>query len=219
MKLRVSDQRNHALTLLEAVVVTFLLSMLAIVLLPALLRPRHSGGQHINCVNNLKQIGLSFRIWEGDNNDKYPMAVSVTNGGAMEFAARGNAMWVFQVMSNELSTPKILVCPLDRHRHAATNFDAALTADNVSYFVNIGASVASLQDIMIGDDNLAIRGVRVKSGLLTTSSNAPIAWTAERHRFSGNLGMADGSVQGVNNSMLKDWLSSTNSIPIRLAIP
>jgi hypothetical protein len=43
--------------------------------------------QKIRCVNDLKQVGIAFRLWEGDNNDKYPMAVSVTNGGAMELIA------------------------------------------------------------------------------------------------------------------------------------
>jgi hypothetical protein len=50
----------------------------------------------IQCVNNLKQIGLAFRVWGGDNNDKYPTSLVV--------------------MSNELSTTKILVCPSDTAR-------------------------------------------------------------------------------------------------------
>jgi len=218
MKLRNSDRRNQALTLLEALVVVFLLSMLAVALLPALIRPPQSRG-HLNCVNNLKQIGLAFRIWEGDNNDKYPMAVSATNGGAMEAAIRGNPMAVFQVMSNELSTPKILVCPADQRRWPAPSFSTPLSSSNISYFISLDSSETNPQDVLTGDDNLEIRGVRVKSGLLTISSNTPIAWTADRHGLSGNLGMADGSVQGANNLMLRNWLSSTNSATIRLAIP
>lgn len=35
--------------------------------------------QRINCVNNLKQIGLAFRIWSGDNDDKYPFDVSTNS--------------------------------------------------------------------------------------------------------------------------------------------
>jgi hypothetical protein len=54
-------------------------------------------GERIQCVNNLKQIGLAMRIWAGDNNDKYPTSL--------------------MVMSNELSTPKILICPSDKARH------------------------------------------------------------------------------------------------------
>ncbi len=65
------------------------------------------------CINNLKQVGLAFRVWEGDHGDKYPMAVSETNGGTMEFITGQNAFRHFLAMSNELSTPKILVCPAD----------------------------------------------------------------------------------------------------------
>jgi len=173
----------------------------------------------IGCTYQLKQTGLAFRIWEGDRNDKYPMSVSVTNGGAMEFAAMGNAEVIFLVMSNELNTPKLLVCPGDKNRWPAPSFSTPLSSSNISYFINLDSSEANPQAVMTGDDNLEIRGVRVKSGLLTFSSNTPIAWTAERHGLSGNLGMADGSVQGANSSTLKIWLSSTNSAPIRLAIP
>ena len=86
-------------------------------LLPALAAAKRKA-QKINCTNNLKQVGLSFRIWEGDNDDKYPQAVSSTAGGASEYVAHGNgtvtptapsaydAGMVFMVMSNELSTPE-----------------------------------------------------------------------------------------------------------------
>ena len=43
-------------------------------LLPALARAKKKA-QRINCVNNLKQVGLAFRLWGGDNDDKYPPRV------------------------------------------------------------------------------------------------------------------------------------------------
>jgi competence protein ComGC len=81
---------------------------LVFVILPQLAK-RRAKTSRIGCTNNLKQIALSFRIWAGDNNDEFPMNVSVTNGGAMELALRGSIYESFLVMSNELSTPKILV--------------------------------------------------------------------------------------------------------------
>jgi prepilin-type processing-associated H-X9-DG protein len=216
MKLPRSCPGNRGLTLMETLVVAFLLVIVVVMLFPTRGNVRRG---RINCINNQKQIGLAYRIWEGDNMDKYPMAVSVTNGGAMEFVLAGNPMWVFQVMSNELSTPKILVCPEDKDRQSATNFDSVLTAKNVSYFVNPDAIEANPQDIMGGDDNLEINGVRLKSGLSVISSNSPVTWSADRHKFSGNLLFADGSVHGMNNSELANWLHSTNFTTTRLAIP
>src|SRR5579863_2689739 len=101
----INDPRA-GLTVLDVFVIVCVLFVLAAMILPAISRPTRC--QKINCTNNLKQTGLAFRIWEGDNNDKYPMQVSTTNGGAMELVALGNPVPVFQVMSNELSTPKIL---------------------------------------------------------------------------------------------------------------
>ena len=51
------------------------------------------------------------------------------------------------------------------------------------------------QRFLSGDDNFAIAKVPVKSGLLAFSTNASIAFTAERHGNGGNIGLADGSVR------------------------
>lgn len=219
MKISCLNRSSHGLTLVEAVFVTFLLSMLAIVLLPVLLA-RPQGGQRINCSNNLKQVGLAFKIWSGDNNDKFPMAVPATNGGAMEAAASGDPVWVFRVMSNELSTTKILLCPQDRRRFAATNFYTALTSNTVSYFVGVDATESEPQDILSGDDNFKVGGAPVKPGLLVFSTNTSFAWSRARHKFSGYILTADGSVGGINNFGLTNYyFCPTNAGHMRLAIP
>ncbi len=217
MKVSNPNQSCRGLTRLEVVVILLLVLILVMVLLPALVAARMKK-QKIDCTNNLMQIGISFRTWETDHDDKYPMGTSVTNGGAMEEIVRGNPTAVFQVMSNILYTPFILHCPADKFRRPATDFNA-LASTNISYFINIDINESNPQDIMTGDDNFEIHGVPVKPGLLEISSNTPIAWSAARHKFSANISMADGSVQGMNNSMLTSWLRSTNFNTTRLAIP
>jgi len=64
------------------------------------------------CINNLKQIGLGARIWANDNHDILPRD--------------------FLTMSNELNTPKILVCPGDEGRTRANTWDQFGPA-NVTY--------------------------------------------------------------------------------------
>jgi prepilin-type N-terminal cleavage/methylation domain-containing protein len=116
-------RQKKAFTLIELLVVIAIIAILAALLLPALAAAKRKA-QRINCVSNLKQQGIAFRLWEGDNNDRYPMAVSTIASGAQErIFVTGNATQptaqsynvnsVFVCMSNELSTPKILYCPSD----------------------------------------------------------------------------------------------------------
>jgi hypothetical protein len=218
MKPRFSDQRNRALTKIEVVVIVAALAVLVALLLPALAASKRKSSR-INCTSNVKQIGIAFRLWEGDNNDKYPMAVSVTNGGAMEWVAAGNVAACFQVMSNELSTPKILFCPEDTHRTYATNFSIGFSGANISYFVNPDAVETYPQMIMLGDDHLLVNGNPVQPGILNLKTNQTIAWAKNRHHGAGNLGMADGSAQQVTTIGLQTALQQTGLATNRLVLP
>ena len=204
--------------LFEVGVIIAIMMLLAVLLLPSLLRPRPSRSG-INCVNNLKQIGLAYRIWAGDNGDKYPMQVSVTNGGAMELAGAGNASTSFLVMSNELSTPKVVICPEDAKSIRAADFGSGFSNSNVSYFVGLDADDTMPISLLSGDSNLAIGGVPVKSGLLGFPTNAPIAWTAARHVNQGNIGLADGSVGSASPALLHQMLVETGTATNHLALP
>jgi prepilin-type processing-associated H-X9-DG protein len=102
--------------------------------------------QHINCVSNLKQIGIAFRLWEGDHGDQYPFNLSTNAGGNMELCAIDkdgfdtNAYLYLRTMADELSTPKLLICPQDRSKTTATNF-ASLQPENISYRFHSGTNV------------------------------------------------------------------------------
>ena len=123
MKPRLSTRHETAMTLFEVGVVVAIVLILLAVLLPGIAKTRKTSSR-VGCVNNLKQVGLAYRIWEGDNGDTYPMGISVTNGGSMEMVQTGNAILTFQVLSNELSTPKILICPADANRMYGPRFSA-----------------------------------------------------------------------------------------------
>ena len=218
MKPRVSNQKTSALTLVEVLVVIAVLFVLAALLLPAISdHPR--GAPKAHCLNNLKQIAVANLVWAGNHNDKFPMQVSVTNGGTKELAADGRNAWLnFLVLSNELVTPRILWCPADKERVIATNF-SGLYAKNISYFIGLDAVMHRPRWILSGDDSFAIGGVPVKSGLLAFSTNAPINWTAARHNNWGNIVRADGSAESTSSSTFKQMLVETGVATNRLAIP
>ena len=134
--------RHAAFTLIELLVVIAIIAILAAMLLPALANAKRQA-LAIQCVNNLKQTGLSFHLWALDNNDRFPMEVPQAQGGAIPPSGvmqAADAFRVFQVMSTELQAHRILICPADERR-VRTNWDsvgiAADFTDNtaVSYFV------------------------------------------------------------------------------------
>jgi prepilin-type N-terminal cleavage/methylation domain-containing protein len=223
MKLPSSNIRNHGFTLLEMAMVLFVLLILWTVLLPDR-RNVSVKARRIACVNNLKQIGLAYRVWADDHGKYYPLQVSITKGGVKELFERGSPVppYVFLnylVMSNELSTPKILHCPSDTHATIATNFNSSFYNGNLSYFASPDADASLPQSILSGDDNFLVNGTPVNSGLLDLPTNIPTAWTEERHITGGNLGLADGSVQQITTSGLQQALQQTGLATNHLAIP
>jgi len=206
------------MTLFEVGVVVAVILLLAAVLLPIAMRPpAHS---YFTCVNNLKQVYLGGRIWAGDNSDIFPMGVSVTNGGSMELVATGNVSATFLLMSNELSVPTILACPMDKTRTRALDF-ATLTPTNISYFIGIDATNDSDPSrVIFGDCNLMTGGSAVKSGLLQMAATVPVTWAAGRHAAdTGDIGLADGSVENTTFFQLQNFLQHTGLATNRLAIP
>ena len=226
MKPRCSHQRNHALTLTEVLVSVVTVCVLAGAAFLMFHRPKvvhrtviQNRSTEIQCVNNLKQIGLAYRIWEGDNGDKMPMQVPANQGGAKEPAARGNVARIFQVMSNELSTPRILLCPADADRFVAKNFTAGFDNSHVSYFAGLDAADDKPAMFLSGDDNFDIGGRPVETGVLLLATNALVSWTAARHVNRGNIGLADGSVWTTDDKQLVQKLIETDIATNRLALP
>jgi serine/threonine protein kinase len=102
--------------------------------------------QHIICTNNLKQISFSFRTWAIDHDEAFPFNVPRARGGTLELSSRGadgfeqNPAPHLLVVSNELGTTHILVCPADASKVAAESFES-LTASNVTYQIRSGPGV------------------------------------------------------------------------------
>jgi len=166
----------------------------------------------------MKQIGLSVRCWAIDNNDHTPMQVSVTNGGTMELAASGVVFPHFQVISNELSTPRILLCPEDKNRSYATNFTSDLTDKNLSYFLNLDAVMGDGSSLLTGDRNITNRA-SAGSHLVDMKKGTTIAWTKELHSEQGYLGFGDGRVDGFSNRGVGAGIHMPDGVTNHLAVP
>lgn len=114
--------------------------------LPALAKAK-SKAQTISCVNNMKQICLGVRIYATDHNDLFPTGLLM--------------------MKEELSTPRVLICPQDPRADALRKLTwADFDPKDSSYeYVGAGVTEATPQKVIL------------------------------RCRYHNNVGLADGSVQ------------------------
>jgi hypothetical protein len=71
--------------------------------------------------------------------EKNPMQVVLTNSETMKLVTNGNAYLLWQTMSNELSTPKVLHCPDDKRGKEAVSFSQGFSDANISYFCSLDA--------------------------------------------------------------------------------
>jgi hypothetical protein len=175
-------KQNLVATLCQIAGVATLLTALAIgvLALDQLNSANLPRSQRITCLNNLKQIGLAFKTWALDNQDHFPFNVGTNAGGTMELCAESNggfdssAFQHFQVMSNELGTPRILVCPKDRSRKPASDFQY-LHAANVTYLLFSGTNVtdAHPQEILA---KCPIDGNTLYCDGSVTKANEPHEW-------------------------------------------
>jgi prepilin-type N-terminal cleavage/methylation domain-containing protein len=229
-------KQKAAFTLIELLVVIAIIAILAAMLLPALAAAKRKA-QRINCVNNLKEVGLAFRVWEGDNNDQYPQAVSSASGGASDYVGHGLVTaraWcpamVFITMSNELATPKVLWCPSDSYGHlVGTNFNQSIfgtlpgagvqwpptsaqyqNPGQLSYFVNGDAVESDPQMIMAGDENIGNVGTANNKPAtfgFTTASASTSQTPVTGQQFEKFFGPKSGGNGGQNVNVLP-WSSS-----------
>jgi prepilin-type N-terminal cleavage/methylation domain-containing protein/prepilin-type processing-associated H-X9-DG protein len=102
---RPTGRRHGAFTLIELLVVIAIIAILAAMLLPALSKAKAKGAQ-INCLNNLRQLGLTVHLYSDDNREWLPPI--------QDRVGNAESSWRAYLYPYTSRTPQLYDCPAEK---------------------------------------------------------------------------------------------------------
>jgi hypothetical protein len=228
-------RRNRGFNRTELLVALAVAIVLLVLLAPALMRHRIEA-LRFQCVSNLKQIVVVEFTWRHDREkESYHWGTPSAEGGTLDHPQAHHAWFQWSLISNNLGSPKVLVCPADRSARVASDWTMSPTGGflnptfqdaALSYFINTSADLdhglipmniehAALA-VVAGDRTVRVDGPSQACSRHTNLSYVCVSplrlcrWVPPLHGPRGVVAMADGSVFSTDHVGLNHFLTNAS---------
>ena len=212
---RLSNQRKtRKFTLIELLVVIAIIAILAAMLLPALSQAREKA-RMISCVNNEKQMMLSFHMYADDNGERTPRYAGY-RAPSVVMPSSVYDYW-FEYLMPYVQNHQVFSCPTETRDRVYSGGSSVVHPDfpeGVNYSWNTYLNGTAIGDF-IHPSRLGVicDGTNNYWRLQLPGGTNHWMWAWNRHSKGSNASFADGHVGRVNVNY-PDGVIIPNSSPI-----
>jgi prepilin-type N-terminal cleavage/methylation domain-containing protein/prepilin-type processing-associated H-X9-DG protein len=223
--------RRAGFTLVELLVVIGIIALLISILLPALGRARENANR-VACASNLRQLGVAFVMYAGENRGWFPFAAALGESDPRTGAGWRSEDWIYWQVPRDRRDSRIapyingfpervLICPADDltihtrkiypdpYQYSYT-MNMAMSSDPSQGKLTKIATIrrSSEKILLVDEDELSLDDGNFNPYLVGTNIENFLATRHDRHRNNvharGNVAFADGHCDYVERLFSQD---------------